>query len=178
MTIKGEGRKRKHRTNDPTGPPTKNRRVGSEQPSASQEQGDNDAVTDPADFMEIIREKTSESTSRNTRHIDFTLRFASNTSTAINPEQQLTEAFQRLFDRSFGGGREPPAGVIIQVYPPNWEKEFTIPLRPLIQNSPSAIAAALIKVNEEYNGGLDLFDGTSDVRIIAIWRLDPARRML
>ena len=131
-----------------------------------------------AEFMTIISEKTGESKTRNTRHIDFTLRFAPTRHTAIDPEQQLTDVFQRLYDRSFGGGRELPAGIIIQVHPPNWEKEFTIPLRPLCQNSPEAVAAALIKVNEEYNGGLDLFDGTSEVRIIAVWKLDPTRGLL
>ena len=31
---------------------------------------------------------------------------------------------------------------------------------------------AMMKVNEEYGGGLDLFDGASEVRIIAVWPLD------
>ena len=30
----------------------------------------------------------------------------------------------------------------------------------------------MMKVNEEYGGGLDLFDGASEVRIIAVWPLD------
>ena len=32
-----------------------------------------------------------------------------------------------------------------------------------------------MRVNEEYGGGLDLFDGVSEVRIIAVWPLDPRR---
>ena len=29
-----------------------------------------------------------------------------------------------------------------------------------------------MKVNEEYGGGLDLFDGASEMRVIAVWPLD------
>ena len=32
-----------------------------------------------------------------------------------------------------------------------------------------------MKVNEEYGGGLELFDGASEVRIIAVWPLDPKK---
>ena len=39
------------------------------------------------------------------------------------------------------------------------------------QNSPNVVAEAMMKVNEEYGGGLDLFDGASEVRIIAVWPL-------
>ena len=67
---------------------------------------------------------------------------------------------------------EQPKGILIQVYPPNWVEEFTIPLRPPIRNSPNVIAEALMRVNEEYSGGFDLFDGASEVRIIAVWPLD------
>ena len=86
----------------------------------------------------------------------------------------MEEAFQKLYDRSFSA-RNPPSGILIQVYPPNWVDEFTIPLRPLIQNSPSVVAEAIIKVNEEYGGRLDLFDRASEVRIIAVWPLDPKK---
>ena len=32
-----------------------------------------------------------------------------------------------------------------------------------------------MKVNEEYGGGFELFDGASEVRIIAVWPLDPKK---
>ena len=76
-----------------------------------------------------------------------------------------------LYDHAFSA-RNPPSGILIQVYPPNWVDEFTIPLRPLEQNLPNVVAEAMMKVNEEYGGGLDLFDGASEVRIIAVWPLD------
>ena len=121
--------------------------------------------------MTILREKTGESKSRNTRHTDFTICFTPTEQTATDPRQQMEDAFQRLYDRSFSR-RNPPSGILIQVYPPNWVDEFTIPLRPLEQNSPNVVAEAMMKVNEEYGGGLDLFDGASEVRIIAVWPLD------
>ena len=124
--------------------------------------------------MTILRETTGESKSRNTRHIDFTICFAPTEQTATDPRRQMEEAFQRLYDHSFSG-RNPPSGILIQVYPPNWVEEFTIPLRPPIQNSPNVVAEALMRVNEEYGGDLDLFDGVSEVRIIAVWPLDPRR---
>ena len=118
--------------------------------------------------MTILRETTGESKSRNTRHIDFTICFAPTEQTATDPRRQMEEAFQRLYDHSFSG-RNPPSGILIQVYPPNWVDEFTIHLRPLEQNSPNAVAEAMMKVNEEYGGDLDLFDGASEVGIIAVW---------
>ena len=131
-------------------------------------------VDEPDDFMKILKEKSGENKSRNTRHIDFTLCFAPNRETTIDPRKQLEDAFTKLYERAFGE-MEQPKGILIQVYPPNWIEEFTIPLRPPIQNSPNVIAEALMKVNEEYGGGLDLFDGASEVRIIAVWSLDPRR---
>ena len=124
--------------------------------------------------MKILKEKTGESKSRNTRHIDFTVCFAATDQTATDPKRQMTEAFTRLYESSFSG-RDPPTGILIQVYPPNWVDEFTIPLRPLEQNSPDVVAEAMMKVNEEYGGGLDLFDGASEVRIIAVWPMDRNR---
>ena len=37
----------------------------------------------------------------------------------------VEDAFQKLYDRSFSQ-RNPPSGILIQVYPPNWVEEFTI----------------------------------------------------
>lgn len=123
------------------------------------------------EFMTIMNEKTGENRSRNTRHIDFTVRFQPTSQTAIDPRQQIEETISKLYERSFSG-RLQPSGILLQFYPPNWIEEFTIPLRPLQQNSPSVVAEALMQVNEKYGGGLDLFNGTSEVRIIAVWPLD------
>ena len=126
---------------------------------------------DDQPFMRIHKEKTGESESRNTRHTDFTVCFAATDQTATDPKQQMAEAFTRLYESAFAG-RDPPTGILIQVFPPNWVEDFTIPLRPLVQNSPDVVAEAIMKVNEEYGGGLDLFDGASEVRIIAVWPLN------
>ena len=127
--------------------------------------------------MTILKETTGESKSRNTRHIDFTLCFTANRETSIDPRSQLEDAFTKLYAHAFSG-RDQPSGILLQFYPPNWVDEFTIPLRPLIQNSPNVVAEALMKVNEEYGGGLELFDGASEVRIIAVWPLDPKKGII
>ena len=89
----------------------------------------------------------------------------------------MEEAFQQLYDSSFCG-RNPPSGILIQVYPPNWVDEFTIPLRPLEQNSPNVVAKAIMKVNDEYRGGLDLFAGAREVRLIAVWPIDQNNEII
>ena len=98
--------------------------------------------------MTILQEKSGESKSRNTRHIDFTLCFAPTEQTATDPRRQMEEAFQKLYNHAFSA-RNLPSGILIQVYPPNWVDEFTIPLRPLEQNSPNVVAEAMMKVNED-----------------------------
>ena len=50
-------------------------------------------VDEPDDFMKILKEKSGENKSRNTRHIDFTLCFAPNRETTIDPRKQLEDAF-------------------------------------------------------------------------------------
>lgn len=89
----------------------------------------------------------------------------------MDPRKQLEDAFTLLYERSFDGTERPPSGILLQFSPPNWVEEFTIPLRPLSQNSPAVVAEALMQVNEKYGGGLDLFDGVTEVRIIAVWPL-------
>ena len=131
-------------------------------------------LDEPDDFMKILKEKSGENKSRNTRNIDFTLCFAPNKETTVDPRRQLEEAFTKLYERALGG-MEQPKGILLQVYPPNWVEEFTIPLRPPIQNSPNVVAEALMRVNKEYGECLNLFDGASEVRIIAVWSLDPRR---
>ena len=158
---RGTGRKR-HHSHEP--------QDSDDEPRTSRQRLEDD----DAPFMRILKEKTGESESRNTRHIDFTVCFAATEQTATDPERQMTEAFTKLYESAFAG-RDPPTGILIQVFPPNWVKEFTIPLRPLEQNSPDVVAEAMMKVNEEYGGGLDLFDGASEVRIIAVWPLDRNR---
>ena len=49
---------------------------------------------DDQPFMKILKEKTGESKSRNTRHIDFTVCFTSTAQTATNPKQQMAGPLQ------------------------------------------------------------------------------------
>ena len=169
---RGSGRKRRHsyhqqqqqqNLNDDDEPIRQRQHL--EPPASS-------SASTTTEFMTILNEKTGENRSRNTRHVDFSVRFAPTRQTAIDPRQQLKEAFSRLYARAFSGNA-PPSGILLQFYPPNWVEEFTIPLRPPEQNSPEVVAEALMQVNEKYEGGLHLFDGNSEVRIIAVWPLQP-----
>ena len=100
--------------------------------------------------MTILKEQAGESKTRNTRHIDFTLCFKANKETSIDPRNQLEEAFTKLYAHAFSG-REQPSGILLQFYPPNWVDEFTIPLRPLEQNSPNVVANALMNATNISN---------------------------
>ena len=156
----GTGRKRRHSS-------TSSQDDEESQPSRQQ------AEEQPT-FMTILKEKTEESKSRNTRHIDFNLHFMANKETSIDPRSQLEDAFTKLYAHAFSG-RDQTSGILLQFYPPNWVEEFTIPLRPPEQNSPNVVAGSLMKVNKEYGRRLDLFDGASEVRIIVVWPLDPKK---
>ena len=131
------------------------------------------------DFMEIINEKTSESTSRKTRTIDFDILFKQATSIAENPTDEMTNSIKLMYARIFKQGEENPTQLLIQVFPPNFNGEpFTIPLRPYEQNNPDAVAEAILQANEKYNAGLELFDGKSHIRILAVWPLKQGEGLI
>ena len=131
------------------------------------------------DFMEIINEKTSESLSRKTRTIDFDIIFKQAPSIAMNVNDEMTNAIKAMYARLFKLCEEPPIQILVQVFPPNFNGEpFTIPLRPYEQNNPDAVAEAILQANEKYNAGLELFDGKSHIRILAVWPLKQSEGLL
>lgn len=85
------------------------------------------------------------------------------------PHNFLTLLIQRLLTRVLVG-RAPPRFVGFSLQPPGWSRPFHIPLRPLAQNTASAIAAALERFLQDYDG-LDLFDGSCLTKVSAIWPL-------
>lgn len=123
--------------------------------------------------MTILSEQRKDNPSRNTKQAAFTLKFAATAATALNPKQQLTNAFSELYSRLFAAD-SPPARILLQFFPPNFEAAFSIPLRPLEQNNPDAVAEELLRLNERYNAQLDLFNGTSEFKIYAVWPLGDA----
>ena len=110
----GTGRKRRHSST-------------SSQDDDEESQLSRQQAEEQLTFMTILKEKTGESKSRNTRHIDFTLHFTANKETSIDPRSQLEDAFTKLYAHAFSG-RDQPSGILLQFYPPNWVDEFTIPL--------------------------------------------------
>ena len=92
----GTGRRRQHSIT-----------IDEDEPATSRQRLD-----EPDDFMKILKEKSGENKSRNTRHIDFTLCFAPNKETTIDPRRQLEKAFTKLYERTFNG-IEQPKGILI-----------------------------------------------------------------
>lgn len=125
------------------------------------------------EFMTILQQKNSESTSRNTRSTTFSIKFAPSIATAADVRIQMRLTIEELYRRLFDG-RTPPTQVGMLVYPPNFDRPYPIPLRPLAQNNPAAIAEALVLVNERYEGDLNLFDGVTEFKFFAVWPLNKA----
>ena len=124
------------------------------------------------EFMEITSENISESKSRNTRTVDFTILFNSSPNVALDVNAEMRSAIRLLYKRLFKEGEESSAQILVQVFPPNFNGEpLTIPLRPFEQNNAEAVAEAILQANEKYNAGLELFDGKSNIRILAVWPL-------
>lgn len=140
-------------------PPTSRRRLS---------QGESDAT----DFMEILAVEHKSNRSRKTRQSAFTLKFTATPATALDPKAQMVEAFTALFNRIFAVGEPRPAKILVQFFPPNFERPFCIPLRPMEQNNPDAIAEQVMQLNEQYNADLDLFNGLSEFRLYAVWPLE------
>uniref|UniRef100_A0A915NGW1 Uncharacterized protein n=1 Tax=Meloidogyne floridensis TaxID=298350 RepID=A0A915NGW1_9BILA len=90
------------------------------------------------------------------------------------PDLALTSLIEQLLDRVLAG-RPAPLRVGLQVQPPNFHHAFTIPLRPLDQNNPAALAAAIERLNEISAAGIDLLSGTTITKVVGVWPLDAQR---
>lgn len=85
----------------------------------------------------------------------------------------LQTLIQHLLDRVLQG-HPPPQKVSLQVQPPSFHAAYTVPLRPPEQNNAAALAAAVERLNEISNAGIDLLAGTTMCKVIAVWPLDQA----
>ena len=90
------------------------------------------------------------------------------------PDLALTSLIEQLLDRVLAG-RPAPLRIGLQVQPPNFHHAFTIPLRPLDQNNPAALAAAIERLNEISAAGIDLLSGTTITKVVGVWPLDAQR---
>ena len=131
------------------------------------------------EFMEIINETMTESKSRKTRTVDFDILFKAAPSVATSVNEEMTNNIKALYSRLFNESEEPPTQLLVQVFPPNFNDEpFTIPLRPFEQNNADAVSEAILQANEKYSAGLELFDGKSHIRILAVWPLSIAEGLI
>ncbi|KAL7078947.1 hypothetical protein ACQ4LE_001658 [Meloidogyne hapla] len=90
------------------------------------------------------------------------------------PDLTMTTLISRLLDRVLAG-RPPPLRVGLQLHPPAFHNPFTVPLRPPAQNNPAALAAAIERLNEVSQAGIDLLSGTTTTKVLAIWPLEAQR---
>jgi len=90
------------------------------------------------------------------------------------PDLAMTVLISHLLDRVLAG-RPAPLRVGLQVQPPNFQHAFTIPLRPLDQNNPAALAAAIERLNEISAAGIDLLSGTTVTKVVGVWPLNAQR---
>jgi len=86
----------------------------------------------------------------------------------------MSDVISRLMDRVLAG-RPEPLLVGLQLQPPNFHHPFTLPLRPLAQNNPAALAAAIERLNEISQAGIDLISGTTTTKVVAVWPLGAQR---
>ena len=118
-------------------------------------------------FFEIIDEQPTGSRSRGTRSLFFTVKFK-RWEEARRPDQLLERALKEMMQRVLGGHPDPKL-VGIQVHPSNFRAPFTVPLRPPEQNSAPVLSEAIFRLQQQYGAELDLFSGTTEFKIVAVW---------
>jgi len=113
------------------------------------------------------------SRSRNTRGEICNVRF-SPFEEQSRPDLTLTTLIASLLDRVMANRPEPRL-VGLQLHPPAFHNPFTVPLRPPAQNNAAALAAAIERLNEMSQAGIDPLQGTTITKVIAVWPLDSHR---
>uniref|UniRef100_A0A914NYU9 Uncharacterized protein n=1 Tax=Meloidogyne incognita TaxID=6306 RepID=A0A914NYU9_MELIC len=124
-------------------------------------------------YFVIERIEPFASQSRNTRGEIAHIRF-NNLADHPRPDLALTTLIEQLLDRVLTG-RPAPLRVGLQVQPPNFHHPFTVPLRPVEQNNAAALAAAIERLNEISQAGIDLLSGTTTTTVVAVWPLTGQR---
>uniref|UniRef100_A0A914MVR5 DNA-directed DNA polymerase n=2 Tax=Meloidogyne TaxID=189290 RepID=A0A914MVR5_MELIC len=124
-------------------------------------------------YFVIERIEPFASQSRNTRGEIAHIRF-NNLADHPRPDLALTTLIEQLLDRVLTG-RPAPLRVGLQVQPPNFHHPFTVPLRPVEQNNAAALAAAIERLNEISQAGIDLLSGTTTTKVVAVWPLTGQR---
>jgi hypothetical protein len=68
-------------------------------------------------------------------------------------------------------GMSTPSKIGFEIQPPSFDKPFFLPLRPMEQNTASAMAAAIENLLSQSAGGIDIFGGRVHVALHAVWPL-------
>lgn len=126
------------------------------------------------EYMEIVGTwERGNSRSRRTVHESLEIRLKDWThglTVHCDGSRMMELLIERLLKRAIGS-RPPPLLVGFALQPAGWERPYHIPLRSPSQNTAAAMAAALLRMADEYEG-VNLFDGTCRTKVNAVWALD------
>jgi hypothetical protein len=89
---------------------------------------------------------------------------------ARRPDQLLKLAIERLMTHLLEG-MNTPSKIGFEIQPPSFDRPFFLPLRPMEQNTASAMAAAIENLLSQSAGGIDIFSGRVRVAMHAVWPL-------
>jgi hypothetical protein len=118
----------------------------------------------PLEFFEVLEETATESRSRNTKTNWFKVRFKRWTE-ANRPDKILARVLESLMAHVLRG-KPAPSLVSVQVHPSNFDRPFIPPLRPPEQNNASALAESIMRLIDQSDAELDLFDGVTEFKVI------------
>ncbi|KAL3090971.1 hypothetical protein niasHS_007346 [Heterodera schachtii] len=110
---------------------------------------------------------------RNTRGEICELRFLP-LEDAERPDLLMEALIQHLLDRVLEG-QPRPSLIGLQVHPPGFDRPYVIRLRPPEQNNAATLAAAIERLNEQSAAGIDLLEGRTITKVLAVWPLEAIR---
>jgi hypothetical protein len=139
-----------------------------EEEEEDEEQPIDDAILD-AHIQILGQWERQASRSRNTQSesVDVRLLPGDDDEVELDLDRLLQHLIRRMMERVLAG-RPAPKLLSFAIQPAGWSRPFHIPLRPPQQNTPAAIAAALLRFLAEYDD-VDIFDGACRTKVCAVW---------
>uniref|UniRef100_A0A915NUX5 Uncharacterized protein n=1 Tax=Meloidogyne floridensis TaxID=298350 RepID=A0A915NUX5_9BILA len=136
-----------------------------------EQQQQQSSMNNPLFIIESVQQINSRS--RNTKGEVCTVRFTP-LEEQPRPDLTLTTLIASLLERVLVDRPEPRL-IGLQLHPPAFHNPFTVPLRPPAQNNAAALAAAIERLNEISQAGIDLLQGTTTTKVIAVWPVNAHR---
>lgn len=142
--------------------------AGRRPPNARQNDGEAEDHLD--EYFEILGcWERGRSRSRRTQHESIEVRLHDCRAEDEEERQRILAAVIECLLQRVIGNRQEPLLIGFSLQPPGWERPYHIPLRPPRQNTAPAIAAAILKLAQDYEE-LKLF-GRCLAKVIVVWPL-------